>query len=390
VDAAVVSIPFDAKLLDELMESARVDAVIATSKHNVQYLLGGYRFFFFSAMDAIGLSRYLPAVVYLRGRPADSFYVGNPMEGWQQEHEPLWVGEVVNEAKSSSMAAELAAARLDSLGLSAGRIAVELPFLPADAFMTLQRRLPGATYVDAVVLLEELRAVKHPDELALLEAASDAIVDSMLATIDGARAGITTEALAERLRAEETARKLVFDYCLVATGGSINRSPSAQRWERGFALSLDSGGTKNGYIGDLARMAVLGAPSALMQELLEEVDSVQQAARGAVRAGALGADVYEQAAAALAPLPHREHVEFEAHGVGLVTHEVPHLTGTGNWPYPGTHADRPLRAGMVLSIETTMRHPVVGFVKLEDTVVVTDSGARALGDFGRGWNVVDP
>jgi Xaa-Pro aminopeptidase len=41
---------------------------------------------------------------------------------------------------------------------------------------------------------------------------------------------------------------------------------------------------------------------------------------------------------------------------------------------------------MVISIETTMAHPKRGFVKLEDTVLVTDTGYEALGDSGRGWN----
>ena len=55
--------PFDQDRLDRLMEEADLDFVVAASKHNVQYLLGGYKFIFFSAMDAIGHSRYLPLVI---------------------------------------------------------------------------------------------------------------------------------------------------------------------------------------------------------------------------------------------------------------------------------------------------------------------------------------
>src|SRR3954452_19040516 len=47
-------IPFDSARLDKLMDDAGIDALLVTSKHNVQYLLGGYRFFFFDYMDAIG------------------------------------------------------------------------------------------------------------------------------------------------------------------------------------------------------------------------------------------------------------------------------------------------------------------------------------------------
>ena len=55
--------------LDALLEGQGIDVLVATSKHNVQHLLGGYRFFFFDYMDAIGVSRYLPIVVYQKGRP---------------------------------------------------------------------------------------------------------------------------------------------------------------------------------------------------------------------------------------------------------------------------------------------------------------------------------
>lgn len=65
--------------------------------------------------------------------------------------------------------------------------------------------------------------------------------------------------------------------------------------------------------------------------------------------------------------------------MGLVSHVAPQLTGSGTVPYPGTHALRPLESGMVLSLETTMRHPQMGYVRLEDTVVVTDTGCEGYG-----------
>ncbi len=53
----------DLDRIDRLMEVAGLDVLVATSKYNVQYLLGGYRFIFFVAMDAIGHSRYLPQLL---------------------------------------------------------------------------------------------------------------------------------------------------------------------------------------------------------------------------------------------------------------------------------------------------------------------------------------
>jgi Xaa-Pro aminopeptidase len=71
--------------------------------------------------------------------------------------------------------------------------------------------------------------------------------------------------------------------------------------------------------------------------------------------------------------------------MGLVSHEAPRLTSQGPIPYPDDHASEPLESGMVLSIETTHPHKR-GFIKLEDTVVVTEDGWEAFGDRARGWN----
>ena len=72
------------------MEEAGIDVLLATSKHNTQYLLGGYKFIFFAAMDAIGHSRYLPVVVYEKGGPDHAAYIGNRMEGAEHQNNPFW------------------------------------------------------------------------------------------------------------------------------------------------------------------------------------------------------------------------------------------------------------------------------------------------------------
>ena len=63
----MTTLPFDSALLDRLMDDAGIDVLLATSKHNVQYLLGGHRSLFFDVMDATGVSRYLPVLVYPQG-----------------------------------------------------------------------------------------------------------------------------------------------------------------------------------------------------------------------------------------------------------------------------------------------------------------------------------
>src|SRR6202453_1078088 len=86
--------PFDTALLDRLMDEAGIDLLLVTSKHNVQYLMGGHRAFFFESMDAMGLSRYLPGFVYAKGEPQKAGSFGRRMENFQNENTPFWVSEI--------------------------------------------------------------------------------------------------------------------------------------------------------------------------------------------------------------------------------------------------------------------------------------------------------
>jgi Xaa-Pro aminopeptidase len=378
--------PFDTAHLDRLMDDAGFDVLIATSKHNVQYLLGGHRAFFFDSMDALGVSRYLPVFVYPKGAPQKAAYFGHRLEGYQTKIKPLWVSETSTKGSGSVDVMQRAADYLRRLSSSAPRIGAELAFLPADSAAALRQALPDAELKDGLFVLERLRARKTQEELEKLRLASDLVIDAMLAVIASHGAGATKADIVEALRREETARGLTFDYCLIAAGSSLNRSPSEQRWERGDPLSLDSGGNYHGYIGDLARMAVAGEPDAELQDLLAEVDAVQQAAFKPIRAGVNGGEIYAAAEPVLRKSKLHNHYEFLAHGMGLVSHEAPRLTATGPVPYDDYDALRPLEDGMVVSVETTLLHPRRGFIKLEDTVAVTPQGHEIYGERARGWN----
>ena len=100
----------------------------------------------------------------------------------------------------------------------------------------------------------------------------------------------------------------------------------------------------------------------------------------------MGGEIYAAGEALVAKSKHHNNMEFLAHGMGLVSHEAPHLTNSGPVPYTDEDAHRPLETGTVISVETTLQHPKRGFIKLEDTVVVTDKGFEIFGEGGRGWN----
>src|SRR5260221_14642684 len=182
--------PFDASKLDRLLNEADVDLLLAVTKHNVQYLLGGYRYFFFAHADAIGTGRYLPIVGYFPGRRELAFYVGAGNEAWGLEVFPIWTSNTVTRSWTSIDSVMAASEFIRKAGYTSGRIALELSFFPADAMDTLRREFPNTEFVEALAILEELRALKTKEELEYLKTGAAAIVDSLLATFQSPKPGI--------------------------------------------------------------------------------------------------------------------------------------------------------------------------------------------------------
>ena len=120
-DATNIAIPFDQARVDRVMDDAGIDVLLASSKHNVQYLLGGYKFIFFSAMDAIGHSRYLPVLIYEKGKPEHAGYVGNRMETGEHQVHPFWTPSVQTSCWGTVDAAKAAAAHLKKIGKDKAR-----------------------------------------------------------------------------------------------------------------------------------------------------------------------------------------------------------------------------------------------------------------------------
>lgn len=382
------SIPFDAAYLDAIMDASGLDAIVATSKHNIRYLLGGYSFFFFDKMVAIGLTRYLPALVYVKGRPEQALYVGCDIEKHEEQNGRFWPANLSLSNVGTVDAMQRVAAHLKSLGPEIRSIGTEAPFLPVDADRALQEGLGSSIAVkDAVIPLERLRAVKTLEEIAHLRVASEQVVASMSVTFaKHCMPGATKEEVTTAIIREEMSRGLEFDYNQITAGVSHNRAPSDQKLAVGDIISLDSGGNYKGYIGDLCRMGIIGKPDAEQEDLLGYIEEVQQAARRPIRAGARGGDIADIAVPLVKEAKHAPYTSFIVHGMGLVSHEAPRLMSEPRFSYSGDDAEKPLEAGMCLSIETTMRHPERGFIKLEDTIIVTEDGWEGLGDGARGWN----
>jgi Xaa-Pro dipeptidase len=372
-------IPFDANKLDRLMGDAGLDLLLASTRHNVRYLTGGYYYHFHANAARMGLTQYLPFVGVPRGRVEESFYVCRAEERGQAEAATPWISNWVDAMRGTLPAAEGTITAVRKLGLAEGTIAVELPFLPADAYLALQRGLPTARLLDATPVLDELRAVKTPKELAHLRTVFDRVAEAIQAAFAAGKPGITTAEIARCTEREIVRRDMGFLYALVCAGPGTLRAPSSARWERGRILHIDAGGEVGDYLADICRMGCLGEPSPLARDLHSACIEVQGRVRQKVRRGVPCRDLLIEGERAVREHRFAPYGKFVAHGIGMVSHEQPHISATN---------ERPLEAGMVLSIETDFIHPEVGHVKIEDAVAVTESGCEGLGDLGRDWHVV--
>ena len=133
-------------------------------------------------------------------------------------------------------------------------------------------------------------------------------------------------------------------------------------------------------------MAIFGEPDAELKDLLDEIDAIQQAGERTDPAWRARRRRFRRAGEVLPRIIARQLARIRRpwDGPHQPRGAAPH--GSGPVPYPAYDADLPLQKGMVLSIETTILHPRRGFIKLEDTVAVTESGCEGFGDRGRGWN----
>src|SRR5436309_1053069 len=86
-----MGLPFDGEKLQQAMDEAGVDLVLANTRHNVRYLTGGYVYHFNERSQRAGSSQYLAFVGVPRKRVADAFYVGSPMEKLGLDVLGMWI-----------------------------------------------------------------------------------------------------------------------------------------------------------------------------------------------------------------------------------------------------------------------------------------------------------
>ena len=228
-------------------------------------------------------------------------------------------------------------------------------------------------------VVEQQRIVKDTAEIATLRDAAARLTPVAESAFAAARPGVTERQVAAVLEAalrEAGYERPAFD--TIVASGPNSALPHYRAGGRvmvaGDLLVLDFGGVLDGYCSDLTRTVAVGPPSPEARRIHAAVHAAQQAAVAAVRPGADTTSVDTAARDVL-----RQHGLGDAfghgtgHGLGLDIHEEPRITRQ--------RADvprLPLEPGMIFTIEPGAYLPGFGGVRIEDDVLVTETGCDVL------------
>lgn len=360
------------------MEELDVELVLASSRHNVRYLTGGYYYPLYVWDAYTRRTQHLSFVVIPRDRLDDAFFVGRPTEKAIMEEASVWPSERHESRAIGSLSTiEKTVELLRRRGIDRGRIAVELSYLPADAFLRLSSELPQAEFIDASALFDPLRACKRPGEVRIMRDGLARALESIESVLSSGKDGETTLDLADRVRSEFHDRGVHHLYALVCAGPGFFRAPSAKRrWERGRLLHVDAGGLIDGYVVEVCRSGFFGTPPPLADDLLRACHELSLAAREQMRPGVVAKELQRTADEFLRGHRFGGYGKFIAHGIGMVHHEDPVVDA---------ESQDVLQEGMVLSVETEFRHPEVGHIKVEDTILITGNGNEVMTPDGFRW-----
>ncbi len=239
--------------------------------------------------------------------------------------------------------------------------------------------------VPAGDLVEQLRAVKEPEEIERMAAASELADSVFLWVAEQGLAGRTerdvaraVEARIRQLGAEPSFPPII----AAAENGAI---PHAEAGDReigaGELVVFDMGAELDGYCSDGTRTYATGDPGNEAREVYDLVLSAQLAALGAIRVGAAGKEVDAVAREVISEAGHGDHFGHGlGHGVGLELHESPRLATT---------SEDELREGNAVTVEPGIYLPGRFGVRIEDLVVLTGEGYRNLSSTPKELTLVD-
>ncbi|NJD78275.1 MAG: aminopeptidase P family protein [Candidatus Methanoperedens sp.] len=146
-----------------------------------------------------------------------------------------------------------------------------------------------------------------------------------------------------------------------------------------IVIDMVSRSKKERYYTDMTRTVMCGTPSSELEEMYSAVHDSQVSAIKKIKAGVTGSEIHNIVCDMLEERGYETgrgksgtltegFIHSTGHGVGLDIHEGPNIGENG----------KELRAGCVVTVEPGLYYKNIGGVRLEDIVVVTESGCKNL------------
>lgn len=273
-----------------------------------------------------------------------------------------------------------------SLGLDGKRIGVEPRQMRLLEFRHVKAGAPEADFPDATDVLSGLRLKKDQVEVDTMRKAVKIAQDALEATLPLIKIGMTEkEASAElvmQLLRHGSEPEMPFSPIVSAGPNAANphASPSKRKLQAGDLLVVDWGATYDGYISDLTRTFAVGEVSAEFQNIHKIVQDSNAAGRAAAKPGVPCANVDIAARDVIEKAGYGKYFTHRTgHGIGMEAHEAPYMRGDNM---------QLLEPGMAFTVEPGIYLTGRNGVRIEDNMVVTETGAESLSDMPREIRVV--
>ena len=223
--------------------------------------------------------------------------------------------------------------------------------------------------------LSEMRAIKSQEEIEMIRWAAAIADEAMTKVFETIKEGMTeaeVSSYAEYVMKTEGAEGASFEPFLMSGENAWlpQRLSSEKKLREKELMILDLGAIYGGYCSDLTRTFSLGNLTRAQKKIFKVALEAQQAAIGAIKPGIKAAEIDGVAREIIEREGFGEYFpHLSGHGVGLSIHELP-IIDKG--------VETPLRSGMVTTIEPGIYLPEVGAARVEDMVLVRDTGYEVL------------
>ena len=251
----------------------------------------------------------------------------------------------------------------------------ESNYLKVDGYYKYQQIMPQVKLLPFANIIETIRIIKDQFEITLLKKAAHMASRAFIKAVNQFSAGFSEWELANQLiynMRKEGASKEAFD--LIVTSGArgtlIHGGPSNKQIELGELVIIDFGCIYGMYNSDCTRTVCFGEANNQQKKIFNIIKEVQLETLEKIKAGVLCSELDRFAREKIDQADYGDYfLHSLGHGVGLDIHELPRLN---------LNDHTTLEAGMVITIEPGIYIPGIGGLRIEDTVVVTETGYHNL------------